>query len=77
MSDHSDNNTNVLQIFTLAQYAVVAYGTTVGIGTPDAMIPTIAMYDSSLRAKYCKSTQTCTKSLDFVSARLINGSNAV
>lgn len=77
MSDHSDNNTNVQKFFTLVQYAVVAYGTTVGIGTPDAMVPTVAMYNSSLRAKYCKSTQTYTKCIDFVSARLLNGLNAV
>lgn len=46
------NNTDTQKIFNLVQYAVVAWGTTVGIGSPDSM-GTI-METSNAQATYCK-----------------------
>lgn len=56
--DHyKNNNTDTNQILTLGLYAVTAWGTTVGIGTPDSML-TMPMMRSAIQVLYCKPSQT-------------------
>lgn len=56
-SEDSHNNTDTRQIFNLLQYAAVAWGTTVGIGSPDSMLAE-PMTNGLSQANYCKSPHT-------------------
>lgn len=56
-SEDSHNSTDTRQIFNLVQYAAVAWGTTVGIGSPDSMLAE-PMSSGLSQANYCESSQT-------------------
>lgn len=58
-SEDSHNNTDTRQICNLLQYAAVAWGTTVGIGSPDSILAE-SMMDGLSQANYCQSSQTST-----------------